>query len=270
MNIPPPPPNAQNPLQRLMRVMDAIRQHCPWDQKQNMESIRYLTLEETYELSEAILNQKPEAIQEELGDVLFHIVYYSRLAREKAWFDIEAVINGAAEKIIRRHPHVFGGEDLQDERAVKQSWEAIKAKERGPDARLLDGVPQSLPAMIKALRMQEKARGVGFDWDDIAPVREKVSEEWEELHQAQSPEEREEEFGDLLFALINYARFLDINPENALEKTNQKFKRRLGYIETHARNNGRTLSQMTLEEMEALWQAAKGDDQRDQKTFTTR
>lgn len=261
MPVPAPPADTQNPLNRLVLVMDAIREHCPWDQKQSMESIRHLSLEEVHELSEAILENDPQEIRKELGDVLFHIVFYSRLAREKDWFTLEEVINSAAEKIISRHPHVFGDKELSDVQAVKKSWEAIKLKERGEKASVLDGVPASLPALLKAVRMQEKARGVGFDWKEPEPVREKVLEEWEEVQQevakGNSPEKLEEEFGDLLFAMVNYGRFLKVNPEDALERANQKFRRRFQFMEQLARQQQKPLTALSLEEMEALWQKAK-------------
>lgn len=262
-----PPPNPENPLARLAAVMDAIREHCPWDKKQTIASIRHLSLEEVHELSEAILDEDPDEIRKELGDVLFHIVYYSRLAREKGWFTLEEVIDGAAEKIIRRHPHVFGDAQLNDEQAVKKSWEEIKLQERGYErSSVLDGVPASLPALLKALRMQEKARGVGFDWPEADPVRDKVSEEWEELQEVvakpDAHAQREEEFGDLLFALVNYGRFLKVNPEDALEKANRKFRRRFQSMEAQAKAQGTSLSALSLEEMEALWQQAKAEEKR--------
>ena len=244
-------------FQKLLDIMDELRTKCPWDSKQTFDSIRYLTIEETYELSDAILDKKYEDIGKELGDLLLHIVFYSKIGEEQHLFDIETVINGICEKLIRRHPHIFGEVQVNSADEVKVNWEKIKLQEGSKS--VLGGVPNSLPAMVKAYRIQEKARGVGFDWENTEQVWEKVQEELAEFHHEKNTnsEKMEDEFGDILFALINYARFVDINPEDALEKTNRKFIKRFNYIEQQAKEQGKPLSEMTLDEMETLWQQAK-------------
>ncbi len=246
-------------FQDLLDIMDELREKCPWDRKQTMESIRHLTIEETYELSEAILKKDMLEIKKELGDLLLHIVFYAKIATEKTAFDISKVIETLNEKLIRRHPHVYGKGNAENEDQVKTNWEQIKMAEGKKSA--LSGVPKALPAMIKAYRIQEKARGVGFDWDHIDDVKNKVFEELDELMKEilnKSHQERiEEEFGDLFFALINYARFFNINPEDALEKTNRKFISRFSYIEEQAEKKGKQLKQMTLFEMDEFWNEAK-------------
>ena len=214
---------------RLLEVMDDLREKCPWDKKQTFESLRYLTIEETYELSEAIQEMEPEEIKKELGDVLLHIVFYARIASEKGWFDIKDVMDSLVEKLIHRHPHIYGDVVAEDEETVKQNWELIKLKEKGNKG-LLDGVPKGLPSMVKAARMQEKVAQVGFDWENKQQVWAKVEEELDEFKTADTQERKSQELGDLFFALINYARFEGINPDDALEYTNKKFKNRFQFI----------------------------------------
>jgi XTP/dITP diphosphohydrolase len=244
-------------FQHLLNIMDELRAKCPWDSKQTFDTLRYLTIEETYELSDAIIDKKYADIGKELGDLLLHIVFYAKVGEEQKLFDIETVITGICEKLIRRHPHIFGDVTVNSVDEVKENWEKIKLKEGSKS--VLGGVPNSLPAMVKAYRIQEKARGVGFDWENTEQVWEKVQEELAEFHKEKNAnsDKMEEEFGDILFALINYARFVSINPEDALEKTNRKFIKRFNYIEQKAKEQTRSLSEMTLEEMEGLWQEAK-------------
>ncbi|MDX5321681.1 MAG: nucleoside triphosphate pyrophosphohydrolase [Bacteroidota bacterium] len=244
-------------FERLLNIMDELREQCPWDKKQTMESLRHLSIEEVYELSEAILKNDREEIRKELGDVLLHIVFYARIASETNDFTITEVINSLCDKLIVRHPHIYGDVKVKDDEEVKQNWEQIKLKESGGKKRLLSGVPASLASLVKAYRMQEKAAQVGFDWPTKELVWKKVEEELGEFKEAKTPQEREEELGDLLFALVNYARFDGINPDDALEKTNQKFKRRFEYIEAQAELNGRELRNMNLDEMDAWWNEAK-------------
>jgi XTP/dITP diphosphohydrolase len=243
---------------RLLKIMDELREQCPWDKKQTLESLRHLSLEEVYELSDAILKNDLPEIEKELGDVLLHIVFYARLGTEQNAFDITSVMNKLCDKLIRRHPHIYGDVKVENEQQVKENWEKIKLLEGNKS--VLGGVPVSLPAMIKATRIQEKARGVGFDWDHEAQVWEKVQEEMQEFRQevaSGNSEKAEAEFGDLLFSLINYARFRNINPEDALEKTNRKFIRRFTYLEEESKKDGKELSSMTLEEMDRYWEASK-------------
>lgn len=245
-------------FERLAVIMDELREQCPWDRKQTLESLRHLTIEETHELSDAILDNDLPSIKKELGDLMLHLVFYARIAQEQGAFDIAAVIHGECEKLIHRHPHIYGDVKVQDEEEVKRNWEALKLKEGNVSA--LGGVPKSLPALIKAMRIQEKARGVGFDWERPEQVWEKVLEEMDEFEKeavADNKARAAEEFGDLLFALINYARFKDINPEEALERTNRKFIRRFQYLEASAAKAGRSLRDMTLEEMDVYWNEAK-------------
>jgi XTP/dITP diphosphohydrolase len=237
--------------------MDELRQKCPWDNQQTFESLRYLTIEETYELSDAIIDKKYEDIGKELGDLMLHIVFYAKLGAEAGLFDITNVLNGICKKLIVRHPHIFGEVEAVDAEAVRNNWEKIKLKEGNKS--VLGGVPVSLPAMIKAYRIQEKAHGVGFDWNNKAQVWDKVQEELQEFieEDKMQSDKMEEEFGDLLFALVNYARFVHINPEDALERANRKFIERFQFIEKSVKEEKRSWSDMSLEEMELLWQQAK-------------
>lgn len=245
---------------RLLKIMDELREQCPWDKKQTLQSIRHLTLEETYELSDAILSGDIKNIKKELGDILLHIVFYARIASETKDFDITDVINSLCDKLIERHPHIYGDVKVSGEEEVKQNWEKIKLKKEGAQS-VLAGVPKGLPSLVKAIRIQEKARGVGFDWENKEQVWEKVNEEMnefkEEAEKKQSKEKMEEEFGDVLFALINYARFMDINPEDALEKTNLKFIKRFTYMENKIAEGGKKIGDCKLEEMEKYWNEAK-------------
>lgn len=243
---------------RLLDVMDELREKCPWDQKQTFETLRHLTIEETYELGDAILNNDLNEIKKELGDLLLHIVFYARLGSEESAFDIADVTNDIIEKLIYRHPHIYGDVAVSDAEEVKKNWEALKLSE-GKES-VLEGVPKGLPALIKAQRMQEKAAGVGFDWKTKDQVWDKFQEELSELDDALSngnAEAVEDEFGDVLFSLINYARFLKINPESALERTNQKFMYRFQYIEAQAKAQGTSIEKLSLNQMEAFWQEAK-------------
>ena len=246
-------------FQRLLNIMDDLRAQCPWDKKQTMQSLRHLTIEETYELGDAILDNDLQEVKKELGDLLLHIVFYAKIGSETGDFDSADVANGVCEKLIIRHPHIYGDVKVDDEEDVKRNWEKIKLKEGNKS--VLGGVPKSLPALVKASRIQDKAAGVGFDWDNIDDVFAKVKEEIEELHaevKAQKHTAIEAEFGDVLFSLINYARFLKVNPEDALERTNKKFIARFQYLERKAADSGKSLRDMTLAEMETYWQEAKG------------
>jgi len=259
-------PNRKQKLEafdRLLTIMDELRENCPWDKKQTMESLRHLTIEETYELSDAILDRDLEEIRNELGDLMLHNVFYARIAGEQEAFDMADVLNGVCDKLIERHPHIYGDTEANDEETVKANWEKIKLKEKGRSHRsVLGGVPVSLPALVKAMRIQEKARGAGFDWEERQQVWEKVREELSEFeaeldHKESDPGKTQEEFGDLLFSLVNFARFININPEEALERTNKKFIRRFQYMEEASRHDGKDLMNMTLEEMDAYWNKAK-------------
>ena len=249
---------------RLLTIMDELRAQCPWDKKQTTESLRHLTIEETFELSDAILEGNPEEIKKEVGDLLLHLVFYAKIGSEQGSYDIRTVIDSLCEKLIRRHPHIYGDTVAQDEETVKQNWEKIKLTEKG-NVSVLGGVPKSLPALIKAMRIQEKARGVGFDWEEPEQVWEKVKEEMGEFEAEFrvasgtkiDQEKAASEFGDLLFSLINYARFIDINPEEALERTNIKFISRFQYLERAAKAAGKNLSEMSLAEMDVYWEEAK-------------
>lgn len=246
-------------FQRLLNIMDDLRAQCPWDKKQTMQSLRHLTIEETYELGDAILDNDLQEVKKELGDLLLHIVFYAKIGSETGDFDIADVANGVCDKLIIRHPHIYGDVKVDNEEDVKRNWEKIKLKEGNKS--VLGGVPKSLPALVKASRIQDKAAGVGFDWDNIDDVFAKVKEEIEELHaevKAQKHTAIEAEFGDVLFSLINYARFLKVNPEDALERTNKKFIARFQYLEHKATESGKSLRDMTLAEMETYWQEAKG------------
>ncbi|WKN33100.1 nucleoside triphosphate pyrophosphohydrolase [Porifericola rhodea] len=246
---------------RLLTIMDELRAKCPWDRKQTLESLRHLTIEETYELSDAIIEADLPEIKKELGDLALHIVFYAKIASEKQAFDIADVLNSICEKLIVRHPHIYGDVDANDAETVERNWEQIKLKEKGNSKKtVLGGVPKSLPALVKAMRIQDKARGVGFDWENKKQVWEKVQEEMEEFRveeEASKQEQMQEEFGDLLFSLVNYARFTGINPEEALERSNKKFIKRFNYLEEKAKQEGKALGDMTLNEMDAYWNEAK-------------
>ncbi|MDG1762328.1 MAG: nucleoside triphosphate pyrophosphohydrolase [Flavobacteriaceae bacterium] len=249
---------------RLLNIMDDLRAHCPWDQKQTFESLRHLTIEETYELGDAILDRNLSEIKKELGDLLLHIVFYAKLGSEEKAFDIADVANDICEKLIHRHPHIYGSVSVEDADQVKRNWETLKLKEGKKS--VLEGVPNGLPALIKAQRMQEKAAGVGFDWNDKKQVWGKFNEELNELNQALNSNEKdaiEDEFGDVLFSLINYARFIKVNPESALERTNKKFLQRFQFIEVQAKKQDRSIEDLTLSEMESFWQEAKNQSPSD-------
>jgi XTP/dITP diphosphohydrolase len=240
----------------LVKIMDELRDKCPWDRKQTIQSLRNLTIEETYELADAIMDENYDSIREELGDLLLHVLFYSRIGKEKGAFDLQSVIEGISEKLIFRHPHIYGDVEVRDEEEVKRNWEKLKQLEKKKG--LLDGVPVSLPAMVKAFRLQEKAAQVGFDWETGIQVLDKVKEEMEELQQASEQAgdrvKIEDEFGDVLFSLVNLARFMKLDPEAALERTNRKFISRFMFMESHA---GRNLTEMSLQELDELWNQAK-------------
>ena len=245
-------------FERLLNIMDELREKCPWDKKQTINSLRYLTIEETYELSDAILKNDMQEIKKELGDLMLHIVFYSRIASEKYKFDISDVINGVCDKLIHRHPHIYGDIKVKDDVEVKKNWEKLKMQEGKKS--VLEGVPISLPAMIKSYRIQEKVRGIGFDWDNKKQVWAKVLEEIEELKievKKGDEEKIESEFGDVLFALINYARFIKVNPEDALEKTNKRFSNRFQIMEELIKKEKLELHNMKLSEMDMFWDLAK-------------
>lgn len=245
-------------LDRLLTIMDELRAQCPWDKKQTMESLRHLTIEEVYELGDAILDKDPEEIKNELGDILLHIVFYSKIGSESQNFDIADVANSICDKLVERHPHIYGDVKVNNEEDVKKNWENLKLK--GGRKSVLEGVPASLPALVKASRIQDKVAGVGFDWEEPHQVIEKLKEELEELEhefQAQDTDKMEAEFGDVLFSLINYGRFLNIEPETALERTNKKFIKRFQYLEEKAKEKNKPLSEMTLAEMDVFWEEAK-------------
>ncbi len=243
---------------RLLTIMDELREQCPWDKKQTLQSLRHLTIEETYELGDAILDNDLNEIKGELGDLLLHIVFYAKIGSETNDFDIADVANAICEKLIYRHPHIYGDVEVKDEAEVKQNWEKLKLKEGKTS--VLEGVPKSLPALVKANRIQDKVAGVGFDWEEPNQVWEKVEEELQEFKTevANGDQEAiESEFGDVLFSMINYARFLNISPENALENTNKKFTKRFQYLENKAKSSNKPLSEMTLAEMDVFWEEAK-------------
>jgi len=249
---------------RLLNIMNDLREKCPWDKKQTMQSLRHLTIEEVYELTDAIFDNDLDEVKKELGDILLHIVFYAKIGSETNDFDMTDVINGICEKLIHRHPHIYGDPEnsgqvvtVKDEEEVKSNWEKLKLKEGKKS--VLEGVPKSLPALIKAIRIQDKARGVGFDWDNPEQVWDKVNEELSELKtEVENKSNKiEDEFGDVLFSLINYARFLGINPEDALEKTNKKFIKRFQYLETESAKDGKKMGEMTLDEMDVYWNRAK-------------
>ncbi|MEP7263606.1 MAG: nucleoside triphosphate pyrophosphohydrolase [Bacteroidota bacterium] len=258
-------PEKLKAFERLLTIMDDLREKCPWDKKQTMHSLRHLTIEEVYELADAIIEDDKKEIKKELGDILLHIVFYARIASESGDYDIADVINSLCEKIIHRHPHIYGDPDnngklvtVADDEEVSRNWEKLKLKEGTTS--VLQGVPVSLPAIIKSMRIQEKARAAGFDWERKEQVWEKVEEEMQEFKnevEAGEKEKAEREFGDVLFALVNYARFQNINPEEALERTNKKFIRRFQYLEQSVITNNQKLSEMTLDEMDVYWNEAK-------------
>ena len=243
---------------RLLTIMDELREQCPWDKKQTMETLRHLTIEETYELGDAILDNDLEEVKKELGDVLLHIVFYSKIGSETKDFDIADVCNTICDKLIHRHPHIYSNVKVENEDDVKRNWEQLKLKEGKKS--VLEGVPRSLPALVKANRIQEKVAGVGFDWEQPEQVWEKVQEELQEFQyeiKSGNKDNMESEFGDVLFSMVNYARFLKINPENALERTNKKFSKRFQYLEQKAKDLNKNLKDMTLAEMDIFWEEAK-------------
>jgi XTP/dITP diphosphohydrolase len=248
---------------RLLTVMDELRENCPWDKKQTMETLRHLTIEETYELSDSILDGDLTEVKKELGDLMLHLVFYARIASEKNHFDMADVLNSICEKLIERHPHVYGDVVANDEKTVKENWEKIKL--RTGNKSVLEGVPKSLPALVKAIRIQDKARGVGFDWEKKEQVWQKVEEEMQEFKNEFNAESNETinhekalaEFGDLLFSLVNYARFINIDPEEALERTNKKFMKRFQFLEVESAKDGKKMGEMTLDEMDKYWNRAK-------------
>ena len=243
---------------RLLDIMDDLREKCPWDQKQTLESLRHLTIEETYELADAVLDNDLPEIKKELGDILLHIIFYAKIASEQKAVYMADFANAISDKVIHRHPHIYGDVNVEDEEEVKRNWEQLKLKEGKKS--VLEGVPKSLPAVVKASRIQEKVAGVGFDWEQPEQVWEKVQEELSELNEeikAGSKENIEKEYGDVLFSMINYARFINVNPENALEKTNKKFMNRFQYLETQAKKAGKELSDMSLTEMDVFWEKSK-------------
>ena len=245
-------------VDRLLTIMDELREQCPWDRKQTFESLRHLTIEETYELGDAILDRNLEEIKNELGDLLLHIAFYAKLGSEEKAFDMADIAHSISEKLIRRHPHIYGDVKVENEEEVKKNWEALKLKEGKKS--VLSGVPKGLPALVKAQRIQDKVAGVGFDWEEPHQVWEKVQEELAELNAEIEKGDAaaiEAEFGDLLFSMINYARFLNINPDTALERTNQKFSKRFAYLEAKANAMGKSLQDMTLAEMDVFWEEAK-------------
>ncbi len=249
---------------RLLTIMDELRAKCPWDKKQTMESLRHLTIEETYELSDSIIEADLQEIKKELGDIMLHLVFYAKIADEANAFSLIDVLHGICDKLVRRHPHIYGDINVEDEEAVKRNWEKLKLNEKGNNS-VLGGVPTSLPALIKAMRIQEKARGVGFDWEKKEQVWEKVEEEILEFKEEINIENNQlidqnramSEFGDMLFSLVNYARFVNINPEEALERTNKKFIKRFQYLENESSKDGKNISEMTLAEMDKYWEEAK-------------
>lgn len=263
-----PPPPQYTPtaaFDRLLTVLHTLRTECPWDRKQTMQTLRHLTIEEMYELADAILDNDLDEVKKELGDLMMHLVFYARIAEEKKAFDITDVLNGVCDKLISRHPHIYSDTEVANEDDVKRNWEQIKLKEGKGRTGVLSGVPGSLPALVKAYRIQDKVRGVGFDWEEKSQVWQKVEEELAEFQaefdvEASGPvdlEKAEAEFGDVLFSLVNYARFVGINPENALERTNKKFIKRFNHLEKRAAETGRQLRDMTLSEMDVYWEEAK-------------
>ena len=247
-------------IDRLLTIMDDLREQCPWDRNQTFESLRHLTIEETYELSESLLKGSPEDIKSELGDLLLHIIFYAKIGSEQSSFDIADVANRICDKLIQRHPHVYGDVEVADEKEVRQNWEQLKLKHDRKG--VLDGVPDSLPSLVKAYRMQEKAAGVGFDWDQMADVMQKIEEELQEFYDEVDRNDKasaEAEFGDLLFSLVNYARFIGINPDDALSRTNQKFRSRFVNMEKKISDRQIKMNQLKLDDWEKLWQEVKSE-----------
>lgn len=247
-------------FERLLNIMDDLREKCPWDKKQTMDSLRHLTIEETYELCDAIIQKNPDEIKGELGDLMLHLVFYSKIASENNEFDVSDVLNTVCDKLIHRHPHIYGDVKAETEQEVKENWEKIKLKEGNGRKSVLEGVPNSLPALVKAIRIQDKVKGVGFDWDNKEQVWEKFQEEIEEFQEEENDENQEkmeDEFGDILFSLINYARFVNINPEDALEKTNQKFMKRYVKMEELIASEKKQIAEMDLAEMDTYWEKSK-------------
>ncbi len=244
-------------FERLLNIMDDLREKCPWDQKQTFESLRHLTIEESYELTDAILEEDWEALKGEIGDLMLHLVFYAKIGSEQNLFDITSVLNQICDKLVHRHPHIYGDVKVSGEEEVKKNWENLKLKEGKKS--VLEGVPNSLPAMVKAIRIQEKAKGIGFEWSDKKDVWEKVKEEMQEFeHEAAlNSDHMEEEFGDLLFSLVNYSRFVEINPENALAKTNNKFKARFQLMENYIQQDGLNINDLGLEKLDLYWDKAK-------------
>ncbi len=245
-------------FERLLNIMDDLREKCPWDKKQTIQSLRHLTIEETYELADSIQANDLNGIKGELGDLFLHLVFYSKIGSELGAFDVTSVLNGICDKLIHRHPHIYGDVTADSEEEVKANWEKIKLKEGKKS--VLEGVPNTLPALIKAMRIQEKVKGIGFEWSEIEDVKNKVIEEFSELHEAQQSGQKDhilDEFGDVLFSLVNYARFIDVNPEDALESTNQKFKSRFQKMEELIAADGQNMGEMSLEEMDVYWDKAK-------------
>lgn len=250
-------------FKRLLTIMDELREQCPWDRKQTMDSLRYLTVEETYELSDAIIDKDMKGIKEELGDIMLHMVFYSKIAEEQEAFDVAAVMESVCDKLVHRHPHIYGDVKVADEEEVKRNWEQLKLKEGKKS--ILEGVPRSLPAMVKAYRVQQKVKQVGFEWDETDGALDKLSEELGEMKEAYDQKDREaleKEIGDVLFSVINFARYLDIDAERALELTNKKFIRRFEWMEAHAAEHEQSLQDMTLDEMDTLWVSAKKELER--------
>jgi len=250
--------NQLKAFERLLNIMDELREQCPWDKKQTLQTLRHLTIEETYELGDAILDNDLNEVKKELGDLLLHIVFYAKIGSETNDFDISDVCNEICEKLIHRHPHIYGDVKVENEEEVKQNWEKLKLKEGKKS--VLEGVPKSLPALVKASRIQDKVKGVGFDWEEPHQVWDKVQEELQELQEevkTGNQDKIEDEFGDVLFSMINYARFLNVNPEDALERTNKKFIKRFQYLESKANELGKPLMDMTLTEMDVFWNEAK-------------
>ena len=251
-------PDQLKAFDRLLTIMDELREQCPWDKKQTMQSLRHLTIEETYELGDAILDNDLEEVKKELGDLMLHLVFYTKIGSETNDFDIADVLNTVCDKLIHRHPHIYGDVKVENEEDVKRNWENLKLKEGKKS--VLEGVPKSLPALVKASRIQDKVAGVGFDWEQPEQVWEKVEEELSEFKeevQNGNQDAMEAEFGDVLFSMVNYARFLKINPENALERTNKKFSKRFVYLEEKAKSLNKDLKDMTLTEMDVFWEEAK-------------
>lgn len=248
---------------RLLKIMDELREQCPWDRKQTLETLRPLTIEETYELGDAILEKDLDGVKKELGDILLHMVFYAKIGAEQGAFDITDVLHGICDKLIHRHPHIYGDVKVTDEHEVKANWEKIKLQEKagkhGQVKSVLEGVPRGLPSMVKAIRIQDKARGVGFDWEHPDQVWDKVHEELRELkHEVDRGSERQaEELGDVLFSVVNYARFLGVDPDEALERTNRKFIERFQFLERESSKDGKVMGEMTLAEMDAYWERAK-------------